>query len=1132
MLKKCLFTVSLFFALIPGALAQPWANQSMLSTQQLKKKKLNFYDLQENFNRYWQNKKANSIEESENIEEGGYQQFKRLEWFLKPRVYPTGEFNSEALYTEYIRFKSENQNRISPSTSVANWTMIGPDVVPGNAGGLGRINCMAFYPNQPDTLFAGAACGGLWRSNDGGNTWSSNTDLLPSLSISEIVINPLNPDTMYLATGDKYGIYFQYEVTGHYSAGILISTDGGLTWNQTSMNYTQAQNILFQRLIINPINPSILIVATSGGIYRSIDAGTTWNLVQAGGMFYDVEFNATSPSTIYAVDGTDFYRSTDDGFTWAQYGNIPNMSGDRTSIAVTSANANAIYVWDNGGTLYYSNNGGLSFTAKTTPNCTPYGYYDNVIAVSPVNDQVLFAGGLNASTSNNGGNTWNVVSDWNGWPNPNYSHADHHAIEFYPGSSTRVFGCNDGGIFETTNSGASWTDRTGGISISQFYRFANDQTNPYLIYAGAQDNGTDKYDGTTWNRVMGADGMECMIDYNNPLIAYVSTQGGPMHITTDGGQNFSDITPCYGDWTTPFAMHPVNSSTIYSACTDVWESTNSGSSWTPLPGPGCPENLFSLKLCESNPNYIYTASVSHIYKTTNHGVSWTEITAGLPVSSAAITMIAVKDINPDEVWVTFSGYSSGNKVYYTNNGGVTWINVSGTLPNIPVNCIVYQNNSNDIVYAGTDFGVFYTDNTLNDWVAYNTGLPNVIVDELEIQYTISKLRAATYGRGVWESDLTTSVLFQTDVGVQAIISPQGNYCDSVINAIARIRNYGIDTITSFTLSYYFDANPAQTLPWTGVLPPLSTVDIPLPQTILSPGGHTFTSSTSLPNGVSDLNTVNDIRTSNFNIKTLGIPTPVTEGYEIGGFPPGNWTLQNSGGLLSLYTGTGGFGASAHCMMANYYNITSGTAYFISPEFNLLNTIAPAQIAFDVAYREYSNLYHDSLFVSISSDCGATYMQVYSKGDGVLATTTPSTNYFIPLASEWRRDSIDISSYIGSPNLLVRFETKSGFGNNLFIDNINILTNGFVGNNSISIKSDEIYVYPNPSSNIFNLNFKPSGENYKIKVFNGLGEQVWYKDKAAASGYEVIDLRKQASGIYYIEISGNSSPKIMKLSLMH
>jgi len=144
--------------------------------------------------------------------------------------------------------------------------------------------------------------------------------------------------------------------------------------------------------------------------------------------------------------------------------------------------------------------------------------------------------------------------------------------------------------------------------------------------------------------------------------------------------------------------------------------------------------------------------------------SWETITPGLPVGDIGINYIAVSDTDEDVLWVALSGYEDGEKVYFSENGGNSWTNVSGTLPNVPVNTIVYENGSDNRVYVGTDIGVFYRDDLVEDWQVFMDGLPNVMVHELEINYTSEKLVAATYGRGIWQSDLAAAPTMNTIVG--------------------------------------------------------------------------------------------------------------------------------------------------------------------------------------------------------------------------------------------------------------------------------------------------------------------------------------------------------------------------------
>jgi len=738
---------------------------------------VNFYDVQKEFDKslikYERKlKKEKSFKTTDKLEKEmpGFMQYKRWEWFTEPRVYPTGDRTliSKGIYdVKEMVLDNSSANKTNPSLMQAgNWTLLGPTAsIPTGGGGAGRINCFAIDPANSNIIFAASPAGGLWKSINGGTTWSTNTDNLAMMGISDIAIDPVNPNIMYLATGDGDG-------GDNYSIGVLKSVDGGNTWNVTGFCFPVTQSMQMNRLIINPTNTNILFIAASLGIYRSLDAGVTWVRTLNSGGIKDLEFKPGNPNIVYASSISGFYRSVNGGATFSNISSgLPSSSTNRMAIAVTPADTNYVYVLagkssDNGFLgLYRSTNGGSSFTTQsTTPNVLGWNsnggdsggqsWYDLAIAASPTNKDEIVTGGVNIWRSTNGGVSWALNGHWTGSGAP-YVHADIHALQYLSGSGTTVYvGC-DGGFFRTTNNGGAWTDLSNGLQIGQMYKLGTSVTNANVVIQGWQDNGTSKWNAGVWNRIYGGDGMECFIDWSNANIMYAELYYGDFKRSANGGASWTNIVSGItetGAWVTPWGTDPQNSQTLYAGFNNVWKSTNSGSSWSPISSISIGQ-IKSLAVAPSNPNYIYAASSNLIYKTTNGGTSWTNITSGI-TGGQAITYIAVSGNDPNRVWVTFSGYAASYKIFKTINGGTTWTNITYDLPNIPANCVVADVSSSvEGIYVGTDLGVYYIDSTRTSWLPFNNGLPNVLTDELEIQYSSGKLRAATYGRGLWETNI-------------------------------------------------------------------------------------------------------------------------------------------------------------------------------------------------------------------------------------------------------------------------------------------------------------------------------------------------------------------------------------------
>lgn len=733
--------------------AQPWL--SNLKNEESP----NFFEIQRAFNDFWAGKK---------VEKGkGIKTFRRWEWYWERRVDAQGNFPPAAApmlaWQDYLR--TQKDGGVEKVLAPGNWTSLGPNTTDGGYEGVGRINCIAFHPTNTSTFWVGAASGGLWKTTNGGTTWTPMTDNQVVLGVSDIVIDNSNSNTMYLATGDG-------DAGDTYSVGVLKSTDGGTTWNTTGLLWSVSNFRVIRRMVQHNSNPSILLVASSAGIWRTTDAGANWTQVFSGS-FYDLEKNPSDPNIIYASTGTRVYRSTDGGVNWTQ--TLLLSSAGRIALAVSPANSAFVGALaarsDNSGYLgfYASTDSGANFTLKSsTPNLLGYsstgsdtggqGWYDLCVAADPTNANTIYVGGVNTWKSTNGGTSWTLNTMWYQITGVPTAHADKHSL-FFQNNST-LFQTNDGGVYRTTNGGSTWTDISVGLAISQMYRLGVSQANSAVI-AGLQDNGTKfRSNSGTWSDHIGGDGMECIIDPTTASVMYGELYNGEIYRTTNTGGSWTNISQNItgqpsGAWVTPYVLDPNNNMTIYAGYKDVYRSTNRGNSWTKISTNLVTGSNYiqSLAVAPSNSSVIYAASYAALFKTTNGGTSWSQLTA-TPITGS-LTYIAIDPTDANKVWVVMSNYTSGQKVFSSTNGGTSWTNISGTLPNLPANCIVYQNGSNGGVYVGMDVGVYYRDNSLTDWVLFNGSLPNVVVSELEIQYATGKIKAATFGRGLWESDLYT-----------------------------------------------------------------------------------------------------------------------------------------------------------------------------------------------------------------------------------------------------------------------------------------------------------------------------------------------------------------------------------------
>ena len=707
---------------------------------------LDFYTLQKRTNEYY----------VENPKAPLYKQWKRAEWYMQTRVNPDGKMINLLEHNAKEWWIYSRQRPATRSTHGA-WLSLGPSSIAGGGNGLGRLNTIQIHPLDTNIIYVGASNGGIWKSETGGTSWINISPYLPTLSVATIVIDPENPNRIFVLTGDYYNAF-----SGQY-IGVIKSLDGGSTWLPTNgspdINYPH-------KLMMDPTDPDIQYLISGDGVYKTNDAWEN-NFKIYTGLAYDMEFKPDDPSILYLggngifkkVGAGGFQAITDTDFTgWPP--------GKFVSIGVSPDHNDCVYAFVSSAGepvgLYrsLSAGGANTWTIQDTmlANLGSYGYYARSLQVHPDDyEQVTI------------GQVWTKVSTEGGipesWQSPvNYVHADVHNSLF---TANALFHANDGGLFKSTDGGSQFTDLSPGLEIMEMYGIAGTPQDIDLYYCGSQDNGTNRRTSNSqFHHVLGGDGGNCLIDYTNENIVYGMFQFGHLHKSTNGGQTFESINPPgEGEWISPLIMDPVDPEIIFLGKSTLYRSDEGGDAgtWIDLGIPTGIPKISKLAQGTDNRNVLYLSNNrtqdNKIHKTTDALISsgnpgYTDITHNLP--GGTITGIAVNPDNSDHVYITYGATLAGMKVFRSLDGGATsgsWTNISGSLPNVPVNCIEFHDNglNNNALYIGTDIGVFYRDDDIGDWIHFSNYLPLTIVTDLYINPNANLIAAGTYGRGLWLS---------------------------------------------------------------------------------------------------------------------------------------------------------------------------------------------------------------------------------------------------------------------------------------------------------------------------------------------------------------------------------------------
>lgn len=1014
----------------------------------------NFYSIQRAFNTYWDH---HTIRKA-----CGWKPFKRWEYMMKSRVAPDGTLPlPDAVYRAMEKYEAGH-----PKSLTGNWTSLGPAVIPapGPAGyeGLGRINTVAFHPSNSSLIYIGAPSGGMWsRTIPSVSAWTNHTDQLSTLGVSAVVLNYTNPSHILIGTGDR-------DAGDAPGMGVFASTDGGTTWIPSN---TGMGNLTVSKLLQHPSNPQIFLAATSGGVYRSTDGGVNWTKTN-GGNVKDITFKPGDPGIVYAAMGADFYRSVNNGVTFVKISNGLPSGQQRGAIAVTPANSQYVYFIVTGNDsglngIYRSTDSGLTFTPRaTTPNIMDWscdgsgsggqGWYDLALAADPANPNILYAGGVDVWKSTDGGSSWTINSHWYGGCGVPAVHADCHYLTFSP--SGKLFACNDGGVWMTEDGGITWTDFTTGLTIGQIYKLGQAQQVKDHVINGFQDNGTYSLTPSGWLATGGGDGMECAIDPVNDGYSYHTLYYGDIYRKYNngieyhiGGEGVGGIDES-GDWVTPFVLHRTTPEVMFAGYKNVWRNKNARVNppvWTKISDNLAGNNNSNIQVLENSkadPDILYMSrSDQRLFRSDNVNATapaWVDLTSGLPTGST-ITDIESHPTDPETVYIT-----AGNQVFRSTDRGQNWMELTGNLPDIHLNTITFYKNDLEGLYVGSDAGVYYRNAGMTGWISFSQGLPqNGRITELEIYYdndsvSADALRASTYGRGLWSSDLYHAAP-DANFSADRTLVPPGcpvNFTDSTAGiptywqwtftggspAVSALKNpqgilYNLPGTYPVKLKVWNEAG-SDSITKTGYITIdntlLPAVQFSADRTVLCPGetvqfadatencpaswNWSFDPSTvTYLNGTSpasqnpavqfDQNgaysvtlTAHNAAGTNSLTKTAyimqgGYALPFTEDFA-GGIGAHSWTVVNPDQAVGWDTIT--LPLTQPVNTVAWMNLFNYGSFFMRDQLVSppvsLSGMQSAQLDFRHAYAQRGNL-KDSLLVDLSPDCGETWVRILAEG---------------------------------------------------------------------------------------------------------------------------------------------------------